>query len=599
MSRARVALLVTFVLVALGGCVKPSDSPKAAAVAEQFAADLSDGDYEAASKLTDDPSAALESLNFTTGSLGEPTVEYANPQVTSGQVEAAVTYVVTWTFPGEETWSYEVSGDLKKTEGEWQIVWAPTLIHPQLQTDRRLVKSDQQLASPRVVDRTGQALMTDQLVTAIRLDPTQITDPQGTAAQLAGVLGAVEPSITTDSILTELSANTSAFTLVVLRPDVVAGITIPQLPGVSTNQQSRLLTLDKSLRSVAFAGLAEAWQAAYDDTTGWRITLRAADDSILEEFKSVEPSQPYDVSTSIDIPMQQAAQAAVDGYEGQAALVAIQPSTGGVLAVAQNAAADAEGPVALTGQYPPGSTFKLVSTSAILSAGAAQPNTVLPCPGQATIKGRTIPNDDGFDLGEVPLHTAFAQSCNTTVATLAADLPATALSDEALKYGLGVDYTTPFLTTITGSVPPSANDAEQVEASIGQGKVTASPFGMALAAATVVAGATPMPMLVAGQPATADQQAPAPSPEVIEALRAMMSETVESGTATAVSDIDGLGGKTGTAQYGDGTQSHGWFIGTYKDVAFAVLLTGAGSSKPAVEVAGEFLRPVTATVPGA
>ena len=187
----------------------------------------------------------------------------------------------------------------------------------------------------------------------------------------------------------------------------------------------------------------------------------------------------------------------------------------------------------------------------------------------------------------MPLHTAFAQSCNTTVAKLAADLPATALSDEALKYGLGVDYTTPFLTTITGSVPPSANDAEQVEASIGQGKVTASPFGMALAAATVLAGATPMPMLVAGQPATADQEAPAPGPEVIEALRAMMSETVESGTATEISDIDGLGGKTGTAQYGDGTHSHGWFIGYYKDLAFAVLVTGADSSKPASHTISE------------
>ncbi|GAB3311466.1 penicillin-binding protein [Epidermidibacterium keratini] len=586
-------------MLAVSGCVTASDQPKPASVAEQFAADLSAGDYEAASKLTDDPTAALESFNFTVGSLGQPTVEYAAPQVQPGQVEADVTFVVTWKFPAEETWSYEVSGDLKKEEGDWKIVWAPTLIHPQLKTDRRLVKSDQTLASPRVLDRTGQALLTDQLVTAVRLDPAAITDQQGTAAQLAGALGPVEPSITTDSILAALSANTSAFTLVVLRPDVVSGITIPLLAGVTTNQQSRLLTLDKSLRSVAFSGLSDAWQAAYDATTGWRITLRAADDTVIEELKTVEPSQPYDVSTSIDIPMQQAAQAAVDGYSGQAAIVAIQPSTGGVLAVAQNAAADAEGPIALTGQYPPGSTFKLVTTSAVLSAGAAEPNTVLPCPGQASIKGRTIPNDDGFDLGEVPLHTAFAQSCNTTLATLAADLPASALSDEALKYGLGVDYTTPYLTTITGSVPPSANDAEQVEASIGQGKVTASPFGMALAAATVVAGKTPMPILVSGQPAAADQEAPAPSPDVIEALRPMMTETVESGTATAVADIDGLGGKTGTAQYGDGTQSHGWFIGTYKDVAFAVLLTGAGSSKPAVDVAGEFLRPVESTVPGA
>ncbi len=96
-----------------------------------------------------------------------------------------------------------------------------------------------------------------------------------------------------------------------------------------------------------------------------------------------------------------------------AAIVALRPSTGAVLAVAQNAPADAQGAIALTCLYPPGSTFKTVTTSAALQAGKVTPDTVLPCPGTENIEGRQIPNDDNFDLGSVPLHSAFAHSCNT------------------------------------------------------------------------------------------------------------------------------------------------------------------------------------------
>src|SRR5258705_11726942 len=93
----------------------------------------------------------------------------------------------------------------------------------------------------------------------------------------------------------------------------------------------------------------------------------------------------------------------------------IQPSPGGRLGVGHSPAADAEGPIALTGLYPPGSTFKTVTVSAALQAGQVTPDSVVACPGSENIEGRQIPNDDNFDLGQVPLHTAFARSCNTTM----------------------------------------------------------------------------------------------------------------------------------------------------------------------------------------
>ena len=68
-----------------------------------------------------------------------------------------------------------------------------------------------------------------------------------------------------------------------------------------------------------------------------------------------------------------------------------------------------------------------------------------------------------------------------------------------------------------------------------------------------------------------------------------MVQTVQSGTATGAADVPGLGGKTGTAEVGNGP-AHGWFVGTTGDLSFAVLLEGADSSKPAVSAASSFLR---------
>ena len=67
------------------------------------------------------------------------------------------------------------------------------------------------------------------------------------------------------------------------------------------------------------------------------------------------------------------------------------------------------------------------------------------------------------------------------------------------------------------------------------------------------------------------------------------------GTATALQDIPGLGGKTGTAEFGDNTHSHGWFAGIVCDIAFATLVIGGHTSAPAITLTGDFLRPALAT----
>ncbi|WP_068157424.1 penicillin-binding transpeptidase domain-containing protein [Rhodococcus phenolicus] len=600
--RRMVLPVVTVAALVVTGCSSGPDQPET--VAEQFAEALEQGDAQAAAELTTDPAGAAAAIGDLFEGLGS-----ASPEVTLGGTGDGNTFDldVVWRLGPEPTaepdgatppetseapegsageWSYRTSGSAVEGEAGWLIRWDPAVLAPGLTADTslRYLRTEGEPAS--VLDRNGLPLMEQQVVTLVNLDAT--ADP----AAVAPVLATVVPSITTESLAADLAkAGTAPVTAVTLRDEDLASVEaqLTALPGVSLVAQTRLLTVDRELASPVWSGLAELWQDGQDASAGWAVQSVNADGS-AKRVTGVDGTDPPDVRTTVDLGLQARAEAAVAPVSQPAVVVAVEPSTGAVRAVAQNAAADAEGAVALTGLYPPGSTFKTVTTSAALQAGAADPDTVLPCPGVATIEDRTIPNDDSFDLGPVPLHTAFAHSCNTTMAQLAVNLPADALSDAAAQFGLGIDYVTPGLVTVTGSVPVAESPAQRVESAIGQGTVTASPFGMAMVAASIVRGSTPAPMIVQGEPATADRTVDAAPVAATTALRTMMRETVTDGTATALRDIPELIGKTGTAEYGDNSEAHGWFIAAQNDLAFAVFVAGAGSSAPAVEVAGRMLR---------
>ena len=115
---------------------------------------------------------------------------------------------------------------------------------------------------------------------------------------------------------------------------------------------------------------------------------------------------------------------------------------------------------------------------------------------------------------------------------------------------------------------------------------------MALVAATVARGASVTPQLVKDRPTAVLAPPDVPQPAVIDGLRAMMRQVVVAGTASPLASAGEVSGKTGTAQFGAGGRAHGWFVGYRGDLAFAVLLVDAGSSEPAVEVTGRFLRAV-------
>ncbi|HEY3749102.1 MAG TPA: penicillin-binding transpeptidase domain-containing protein [Pseudonocardiaceae bacterium] len=385
------------------------------------------------------------------------------------------------------------------------------------------------------------------------------------------------------------------WTPAVLQPKLQAGQslaldnTVPDRPAVVDRDGTPLVTAGPSgtkLADTQFAVLRSALVSQVPAAaTAFAVERVDNTGRNLETLFGSTGGQAKPVRSTLSAEDQSAAQAAVDSHSGPAVIVALQPSTGGLLAVAQN---DQVTESPFSGLYAPGSTFKIVTATATLENGIATPNSELPCPLTEQIGTRKISNE-GFDLGTTTMHRAFARSCNTTFGKLASQLPSTGLVTAADRYGLNADFDIPGLATQTGKVVPPADPDQQVEDGIGQGNVQVSPFGEVLMAATVAEGHSVTPRLWQDIDTHVLTGYDAPSASVLAELRPMMREVVTEGTGTGLAHSGTVYGKTGTAQFGNGDEANGWFVGYRGDFAFVVFLAGANDSHPAVTLGATFL----------
>jgi cell division protein FtsI/penicillin-binding protein 2 len=303
-----------------------------------------------------------------------------------------------------------------------------------------------------------------------------------------------------------------------------------------------------------------------------------------------DPTPGRALQLTIDARVQRAAEDALARTELTSALVAVQPSTGHVLAVA-NGPGMAVDNLAMTGQYPPGSVFKTVTAYAALAQGFG-PDDPVDCPLTLEVDGRSFANAEGEVLGTVPLRQAFVLSCNTAFINLAAVLDPSDFSVAAARFGIGVGYDlgTP---AYSGSVPTPDGAVDKAATSFGQGRVLVSPLSAAVLAATAAAGTYRPPSLVI-EP---DQPAPDGQPldgAAAAELQRFMREVVTGGTGRAVAGVPGgpVSGKTGTAEYGDAVppEAHAWFVGFQNDLAFAVFVAGGEfGGATAAPIAADFL----------
>jgi cell division protein FtsI/penicillin-binding protein 2 len=335
-------------------------------------------------------------------------------------------------------------------------------------------------------------------------------------------------------------------------------------------------------------------QARYDEQLAGTpaVEVRAVGEGDQPRVLTSWPAQPgQPLRLTLDVALQAKAErilAAAGGDRSPAsAIVAVRPSTGDILAAASGG--DSRGQsVATYGRYAPGSTFKIVSSLALLRAGV-KPDDVVSCPATVTVNGKRFKNYSDYPadrLGRITYRTAIANSCNTAVIGERDRLQDADLTDAAAALGLGVDHDLGF-PAYFGQVPPPAGETEKAADLIGQGKVLASPLAMASVAASVAAGHTVVPHLIDGMAPGADPRVPLTAAEAGQ-LRALMRAVVTEGSGRFLADLgEDVGAKTGTAEYGTagpggGLPTHTWMIATRGDLAVAVFVeTGESGSQTA------------------
>jgi cell division protein FtsW (lipid II flippase)/cell division protein FtsI/penicillin-binding protein 2 len=302
------------------------------------------------------------------------------------------------------------------------------------------------------------------------------------------------------------------------------------------------------------------------------------------------------VMASIDVRLQMRAWKALEdrlakAHKENGAVVVMDPNSGDVLALVSSPAPDAKSATtpeelfdrARYGQYPPGSTFKLVTAMAALRLDPALENKSFSCrrlpDGRvgAIIPGWRKPiRDDVGDSahGTLSMHRAIAVSCNAYFAQLGVfSVGAKQLSDTAKM-----------LDIPAGSIPDI--QAAMPFAAYGQGPVLVTPFKMARVAATIAANGS-MPegrWVIDGSNARTAAPKQILAPDLAAFLASAMRSVVVEGTGRRAmqGEAVSVAGKTGTAQLDEG-MPHSWFAGfapydgdRKKSIAFAVVVEHGG-----------------------
>ncbi len=616
-----VVLAVVFLVIVPG---EDKEQDPATAAASAFINGWAAGDLARAGRATTAPpdaeaalKEAADRLSVTATHIGRLVVAVDN----NGRT-ATARFSVQDTLAGLGDWNYQTAAHLEKAaDGAWKVTWSPQVIHPQLTAQARLGRERDVPERAPILDRDGKPLVTERPVITFGVWPSKLADPDRAYDAIGKNL---DVDVATLRSRVAKTQKDQFVEIITLRESEAgrAAAALKGIPGVIQRQGTRPLAPTRefaravlgtvapataeSLKNagptaspadlVGSSGLQAAQQRRLAGTPTGKVVLvdRKTGDAVatLHEF-SGQPGKP--LQTTLDLTVQKAAEAALSPVGKPAALVAVQASTGQILAAANAPGAQGQN-LAFDGRYPPGSTFKVVTTAALLDAGVS-PADPVKCPETVTVQGKDFENQDTFALGTVPFRTDFAQSCNTAFVGLRERLSGDALPKVAAQFGLGGEWRVG-VAAFSGSVPEPAADVDKAAEMIGQGKVLMSPLAMASVAATVAAGEFHQPYLLDDPALLPDsarfRAATQVSVAITKELRSLMREVVERGSGRALRDLPGdPAAKTGTAEFGTERppRTHAWMIGFRGDIAFAVLLQGGGTGgKNAGPVAARFLR---------
>src|SRR5215216_881883 len=423
-------------------------------------------------------------------------------------------------------WPYEGVLRLVRRDDRWRVDWSPATLHPELTGDLRFQRTRTWPERAPILAADGSELAGPGAVVTISIVGERVKDPAAVADALVEHVEVAREAAR--RALADAERRPNQAVPVATLPEVdyqAVRDDIYPVPGLSFEAgvgreydgpaSARMLlgsvgpvTAD-DLKELGAPyqtgdqvghgnGLEAVFERQLAGTPSGEVRLAGGDGKAVKVLHTFAGKDGQPVETTLDPLAQRAAESALDPVGKPAALVAVRPSSGELVAVVNT-------PVngynrALLGRYPPGSTFKVVTTEALLSGGL-RPGDQVDCPKQAKVGGRTFGNFEDEVLGRIPFSSAFAHSCNTAFVQQAAKrLDGDELVAIAARFGFGRDPS-PGIPAVTSRVPPPSDRADLAAEAFGQGRVTASPLQMATVAATVAEGRWHHPTLVTGEAA--------------------------------------------------------------------------------------------------
>lgn len=617
--RRVVILAVAGLLVALTGCDNPvtgSDGPdpmeQAQAAVTTLAVAATDKDV---SGIPFDLAKAPQQYADITDQLADFPLTVTGEVGSADQTAATAILHWNWDLNGNE-WAYDTTIALTDVDDVWTTTWSPALVHPRLRA-KEVFDLDLLPATRSDILGADGPIVTHRPV--IRYGFNKSVVPNSKWSQRAGeVASAVGVEVVGFQAKVKAAGPEAFVEAIVYRKADAPSYIDPnfgRIPGALAISDSIPLAPSRTfaapiLGSVGTATAQDAkesdgtiavgdeigtsgLQAEFDTqlrgTPGVRVQAYRTQERTLVSF---DPIAGTALKVSLDTELQKLGEQVLAEQTSITALVAVRPSDGAILAIA-NGPANGGFNAATAGQYPPGSTFKVVGSLALLRDGMT-PSSTFACPATINVDGRVFKNYSDYPssgLGTITVTRALANSCNTFFIGSAARLGDDDLTEAATSLGLITDHDLGF-DAYFGQVPAPESETVKGANMIGQGMVLSSPLGMATVAASVGKGSTVVPWLVTSRTQKAEVKEPLTTSEAKQ-LRQMMREVVVSGTGTVLGDLGpAVMAKTGTAEYstGDGLGTHAWMIAIDGDLAVAVLVEdGASGSHTAGPLMHAFL----------
>jgi cell division protein FtsI/penicillin-binding protein 2 len=565
--------------------------------------------YAAAARLTTgEPGRVTTSMRTAATQLDATQLFMSLKSVVQHGGTADVSFTATVDLAQQgRVWTYDGHFGMRRVNGDWKVVWAPSVINPRLGPGERLAVVTAFPARAAVLDAAGKPLQLPARAYVLGVWPDRLSDPAQTARAFAKYT-----KLQAGQVLGQIAAAPPQqfLRLATLDPGSYASVraSLRRVPGLVVRPESQRLfqaeatglvgavgsELSEQLRAdgalyapgttIGLSGLEQKYQRQLLGTPTTEVVVvnsAGQQTGVLARWKGVTGTP---VQTTISSAAQNAALDALNEVPNSGELVAVKASTGEVLAVAQHQASGvlpAAG--ALNARLVPGGAFTIVSAGALLRHGVSVKSQTS-CAGSFTVGGQTFTSEGTGQ--QKPFSAVFADGCSTAFAGLSERLSASQWAQVIKEFGIGASWSQLPVPAFSGSVPPAAGDDATLAAqTIGHGNVRMSLLSMAMVAAAVDAGSWHVPQVIK---TTASPQGGTPlDPDMTKALQGLMRGAVRSGAAQAAR-LPGpqVYGQVGMVRTGSGWMS--WFVGYRGDTAIAAIESGRTGQLSAAALAGAF-----------